>query len=91
MYLMHLIQLFPRFPFPILGIDSDNGGEFINDELFRYCSENKITFTRGRKYKKNDNCYVEQKNYSIVRQFVGYKNISISEESDKMEALATHV
>jgi hypothetical protein len=45
-----------RFPFPVLGIDSDNGGEFINDELFRYCIENKISFTRGRSYKKNDNC-----------------------------------
>jgi hypothetical protein len=56
------------------------GGEFINDELFRYCSENKITFTRGRKYKKNDSCYVEQKNYSIVRQFVGYMRYDTEEE-----------
>lgn len=69
-----------RFPFPILGIDSDNGGEFINDELFRYCIENKISFTRGRSYKKNDNCYVEQKNYSIVREFVGYMRYDTEEE-----------
>ena len=75
-----LNSIIKRFPFPISGIDSDNGGEFINDELFRYCSENKITFTRGRKYKKNDNCYVEQKNYSIVRQFVGYMRYDTEEE-----------
>ncbi|HQG82177.1 MAG TPA: transposase family protein [Caldisericia bacterium] len=75
-----LNSIIKRFPFPILGIDSDNGGEFINDELFRYCSENKITFTRGRRYKKNDNCYVEQKNYSIVREFVGYMRYDTEEE-----------
>ena len=62
-----------RFPFDIIGIDSDNGGEFINNHLFRYCTENKITFTRSRPYRKNDNCFVEQKNYSVVRRAVGYR------------------
>jgi len=62
----------PRFPFAILGIDSDNGGEFINHHLFNYCSDNHITFTRSRPYRKNDNCFVEQKNYSVVRRTVGY-------------------
>ena len=61
-----------RFPFGILGIDSDNGGEFINHHLFRYCCDNHITFTRSRRYSKNDNCFVEQKNYSVVRRTVGY-------------------
>ena len=61
-----------RFPFDILGIDSDYGGEFINHHLFRYCSDNHITFTRSRRYRKNDNCFVEQKNYSVVRRTVGY-------------------
>jgi transposase InsO family protein len=61
-----------RFPFDILGIDSDNGGEFINHHLFRYCAEREITFTRSRPYRKNDNCFVEQKNYSVVRRTVGY-------------------
>ena len=61
-----------RFPFPVLGIDSDNGSEFINKHLQKYCEENRITFTRARAYKKNDNCYVEQKNWSIVRRAVGY-------------------
>jgi hypothetical protein len=61
-----------RLPFPLLGIDSDNGGEFINANLKRYCEQNKITFTRSRPYKKNDQAYVEQKNWTGVRQFVGY-------------------
>ncbi len=61
-----------RLPFPLLGIDSDNGGEFINANLKRYCEQNGITFTRSRPYKKNDQAYVEQKNWTAVRQFVGY-------------------
>jgi hypothetical protein len=60
-----------RLPFPLLGMDSDNGGEFINDELFRYCRDEHITFTRGRSGHKNDNAYVEQKNWSAVRRYVG--------------------
>jgi hypothetical protein len=59
-------------PVPLLGLDSDNGGEFINHLLFRYCGREKITFTRCRPYKKNDPCHVEQKNYTLVRQVVGY-------------------
>ncbi len=59
-------------PFPILGIDTDNGSEFINNDLINYCKHEKITFTRGRAYKKNDQCYVEQKNGVVVRQLVGY-------------------
>lgn len=61
-----------RLPFPLLGIDSDNGSEFINNHLLRYCQQEKITFTRGRSGKKNDGCFVEQKNYSVVRRAVGY-------------------
>lgn len=59
-------------PFPLLGLDSDNGSEFINMQLFAYCEDNAITFTRSRPYRKNDNCYVEQKNWPVVRQQVGY-------------------
>ncbi len=59
-------------PFPLLGLDTDNGGEFLNSELLRYCRTEKITFTRCRPYKKNDQCHVEQKNGSIVRRIVGY-------------------
>ena len=61
-----------RLPFPLLGLDSDNGSEFINQHLFTYCREEKITFTRSRAYKKNDSCHVEQKNGNIVRRLVGY-------------------
>jgi len=61
-----------RLPFPLLGLDSDNGSEFINHHLHRYCKQERITFTRARPYRKNDNCFVEQKNYTAVRQMVGY-------------------
>lgn len=69
-----------RMPFPLLGIDSDSGGEFINDQLFRYCQQEKITFTRARSYRKNDSCFVEQKNYSIVRRAVGYLRYDTEED-----------
>ena len=59
-------------PFALKGIDSDNGSEFINDHLLRYTRQEHITFTRGRAWKKNDGCFVEQKNYSVVRRAVGY-------------------
>ena len=61
-----------RLPFTLLGIDSDNGSEFINQYFYTYCNEEKITFTRSRPYKKNDSCHVEQKNGNIVRRVVGY-------------------
>ena len=60
------------FPFPILGIDTDNGGEFLNEDVAAYCEHEQITFTRGRPYQKRDQCFVEQKNGAIVRQVVGY-------------------
>jgi len=63
------------FPFPILGIDTDNGGEFINESLIAYCEQEQITFTRGRPYLKNDQCFVEQKNGAMVRQVVGYDRL----------------
>jgi hypothetical protein len=69
-----------RLPFPLLGIDCDNGSEFINYQLLRYCNEHGITFTRTRPYRKNDNCYVEQKNYSVVRRAVGYQRFDTSAE-----------
>jgi len=61
-----------RLPFPLLGIDSDNGSEFINDELYRYCMGRGICFTRSRPYMKNDSCHVEQKNWHVVRRNIGY-------------------
>ena len=80
-----------RIPFPLLGIDSDSGGEFINDHLFRYCQEEKITFTRSRPYRKNDSCFVEQKNYSIVRRAVGYLRYDTEEELLTLNELYRHL
>ena len=59
-------------PFPLLGVDTDNGSEFINHELMSFCEDNKITFTRSRAYRKNDQAHVEEKNGSIVRRIIGY-------------------
>ena len=73
-----------RLPFALKGIDSDNGSEFINDHLLRYTRQEHITFTRGRAWKKNDGCFVEQKNYSVVRRAVGYARY----EGDAHAALA---
>ena len=68
-----LKEMRQKLPFPLLGIDSDNGSEFINTYLVEYCQEQKLSFTRSRPYRKNDNCFVEQKNYSVVRRAVGYQ------------------
>ena len=65
-----------RLPMPMLGLDSDNGSEFINQSLYEYCRRNDITFTRSRSYKKNDSCHVEQKNWSVVRRTIGYDRFS---------------
>lgn len=59
-------------PFPFLGLDTDNGTEFLNRSLITYCRREEITFTRSRPYKKNDQCHVEQKNSAVVRRFIGY-------------------
>jgi len=64
-----------RLPFTLLGVDSDNGSEFINSQLLRYCRKEKLVFTRSRPYRKNDNCHVEQKNYSVVRKQIGYTRL----------------
>lgn len=76
-----------RLPFPLLGIDSDNGSEFINHQLYRYCTEEKLTFTRGRAGRKNDNAHVEQKNWSIVRRAVGYYRYENPEQLDILNTL----
>ena len=65
-------RLRTRLPMPLVGLDSDNGSEFINQHLYTYCRESGITFTRSRAWKKNDSAHVEQKNGAIVRHLVGY-------------------
>lgn len=67
-----LEKLRPQLPFPLLGIDSDNDSAFLNWGIKAYCDKNEITFTRCRPYKKNDQAHVEQKNWAVVRQLVGY-------------------
>ena len=76
-----------RLPFPLLGVDSDNGSEFINDQLYRYCLREEITFTRGRSGNKNDNAHVEQKNWSVVRRAVGYHRYDTPEQLDLLNRL----
>jgi transposase InsO family protein len=73
-------QVRGRFPFSILGIDSDNGSEFVNSHLFEYCTDRKITFTRSRPGNKNDGAHVEQKNWTHVRELVGYLRFDTAAE-----------
>ena len=76
-----------RLPFPLLGIDSDNGSEFINELLYRYCLDEQITFTRSRPYQKNDQAHVEQKNWSVVRHTVGYDRWETAQELALLEGI----
>ena len=80
-----------RLPFSILGIDSDNGAEFINAHLIRYCKEHKITFTRSRPYRKNDSCFVEQKNWSVIRRAVGYARYDTDKELNILNELYSYL
>jgi hypothetical protein len=75
-----LEHVIAQFPFPILGIDSDNGSEFINHHLMDYCVANQITFTRSRPGNKNDGAHVEQKNWTHVRGLVGYLRFDAAAE-----------
>jgi hypothetical protein len=69
-----------KMPFPILGVDSDNGSEFINVHLLQWCEQHRITFTRARVANKNDGCHVEQKNWAVVRTVVGYHRYDTAAE-----------
>lgn len=77
----------PSLPFAILGIDSDNGSEFINAHLMRYCRRNEITFTRSRPYKKNDSCHIEQKNWDVVRKMIGYGRFESRKQLDIIQRI----
>jgi Integrase core domain len=76
-----------RLPFELLGIDTDNGAEFINYTLKTFCEERSITFTRGRPYKKNDQCHVEQKNGAVIRPLVGYARYEGADATDYLNRL----
>ena len=82
-----LANMTTQLPFPLLGIDSDNGSEFINEELMAYCASYHLTFTRSRPYRKNDSCFVEQKNYSIVRRAVGYARLQTDAQLNCLKEL----
>jgi hypothetical protein len=80
-------QAWRQLPFALLGIDSDNGGEFINQVLWDYSERHKIVFTRSRPYKKNDQAYVEQKNWTAIRQRVGYDRYATRAAYDQLARL----
>jgi hypothetical protein len=82
-----LVEIRQRLPFQLLGVDSDNGSEFINSHLLKFCVNEEITFTRSRSGRKNDNCFVEQKNYSVVRRNVGYLRHDTEQEVELLNLL----
>jgi hypothetical protein len=67
-----LEEMRQALPFRLRGIDSDNGSEFLNAHLLRYCRAQDLQFTRGRPYKKDDNAHIEQKNWTHVRKLIGW-------------------
>lgn len=73
--LLEFKKIEARLPFKILGIDPDNGSEFINWHLYKHCQKQNYNFTRSRSYHKNDNAHIEQKNWTAVRQLVGYDRL----------------
>jgi hypothetical protein len=76
-----------RMPFSLLELDSDNGSEFINQNLYTWCQREGITFTRSRSYKKNDNCHVEQKNGALVRRVIGYQRYDSKEALEMLNRI----
>lgn len=86
-----LKKLRENLPFPLLGLDSDNGSEFINHGLNDYCRAENLSFTRSRPARKNDNCFVEQKNWSVVRRAVGYARYDTDEQLGLLDELYTHL
>ena len=82
---IHNVQ--QRLPFKLLGLDSDNGSEFINQDLAKWCHHEGITFTRSRPYKKNDNCFVEQKNGAIVRRVIGRDRYSSKQSYETLNRI----
>lgn len=69
-----------KFPFKVLGIDSDNGSEFINWHFLRLAQRRQITFTRSRAYRKNDQAHIEQKNFSTIRKIIGYRRLETEKQ-----------
>lgn len=74
-------------PFVLKGLDSDSGGEFVNWHMVRYCDREKLFFTRSRPDRKNDNAYVEQKNYTHIRKWLGYGRFDTVEQKNSINDL----
>jgi hypothetical protein len=83
-------ELRAALPFPLRGLDSDNGSEFINTCLFQYCHAHQIQFTRGRPYKKDDNAHIEQKNWTSVRKLLGWDRYDSLEAQQAINDLYRH-
>ncbi|MDD3096063.1 MAG: integrase [Candidatus Marinimicrobia bacterium] len=84
-----LDEMHEAMPFEVRGVDSDNGSEFVNWHLYRYCQDRGIQFTRGRPYKKNDNAHIEQKNWTHVRKLMGYERYDTGTAVSAMNKLYT--
>lgn len=84
-----LTAVLTHLPFPVLVLHSDNGSEFINNELRRFCDAHGIRFTRSRPYHKNDNCYVESKNWTLVRRCLGYRRFDTKSQLADLQQLET--
>ncbi len=82
-----LKEIRERSPFAWLGIDCDNDNAFINDQLYRYSQDEKLEFTRSRPYRKNDNAYIEQKNFTHIRKPLGYLRYDTPEELQVIQDL----
>ena len=76
-----------RLPFDLQGVHADNGSEFINHHLARWCTQQQITLTRSRPSRKNDNPHAEQKNWTVVRRAAGYWRYDTTKELDVLNTL----
>ncbi len=88
--LLAMQEIAQALPFKLLGIDSDNGSEFINYHLKAYCDNQGIQFTRGRPYKKDDNAHIEQKNWTHVRKIFGYSRYDSQKALNAINELYCH-
>lgn len=86
----HLDDMRIGFPFPLRGLDTDNGSEFINHHVFQYCQDHQVTFTRSRPLKKDDNAHLEQKNWTHVRKLIGWDRYDTQAAVRAMNDLYTH-
>jgi hypothetical protein len=82
-----LEEIAQALPFRLLGIDTDNGSEFLNWHVGRWCARGQIQFTRGRPYKKDDNAHIEQKNWTHVRKLMGWERYDTADAVAAMNDL----